>query len=224
MELQLRIKMNEKLYLRDPESTELGRRIVKEAIVMIEALGFEEFTFKKLAEAVGTTEATIYRYFENKHRLLVYIIAWYWTWMEYLVVYSINNLSSPEKKINKVIELLTGPLTDNIGGDELDKKALFNVVVWEVNKVYLTKEVGVENRLKLFKPYKDLCARIAGLFAEHSPGYAYTHSLASTLLETAHLQYFFMQHLPALTDYGKQKEVTKLRKFLQHLVFSSLNK
>ena len=216
MELQLRIKMNEKLYLRDPESTELGRRIVKEAIVMIEALGFEEFTFKKLAEAVGTTEATIYRYFENKHRLLVYIIAWYWTWMEYLVVYNINNLSSPEKKINKVIELLTGPLTDNIGGDELDKKALF--------KVYLTKEVGVENRLKLFKPYKDLCARIAGLFAEFSPGYAYTHSLASTLLETAHLQYFFMQHLPALTDYGKQKEVTKLRKFLQHLVFSSLKK
>ncbi len=95
MELQLRIKMNEKLYLRDPESTELGRRIVKEAIVMIEALGFEEFTFQKLAEAVGTTEASVYRYFENKHRLLVYIIAWYWTWMEYLVVYNINNLSSP---------------------------------------------------------------------------------------------------------------------------------
>ena len=222
MELQLRIKMNEKLYLRDPESTELGRRIVKEAIVMIEALGFEEFTFKKLAEAVGTTEASVYRYFENKHRLLVYIIAWYWTWMEYLVVYNINNLSSPEKKINKVIELLTSPLIDSIGGDELDKKALFNVVVWEVNKVYLTKEVGVENRLKLFKPYKDLCAKIASEFSAYNKKYAYPVSLSSTVIETAHNQAYFATHLPRLTDVTAKNKKNYTCEFLETLVFKVL--
>ena len=108
MELQLRIKMNEKLFLRDPESTELGRKIVREAVKMIEQLGFEDFTFKKLAEKTGTTEASIYRYFENKHRLLLYIIAWYWAWMEYLVVYQIHNLDNAELLIKKVIALLSG--------------------------------------------------------------------------------------------------------------------
>lgn len=223
MELQLRIKMNENLYLRDPESSELGRRIVREAIKMIDSLGFENFTFKKLAETVGTTEASVYRYFENKHRLLLYIIAWYWAWMEYLIVFHVNNLDGAERKVKKVIELLSGHIKDNIGGDELDKNALFNVVMWEVNKVYLTKEVGADNQLKFFKPYKDLCARIAGLFTDYNPKYTYSHSLASTLLEMAHLQQFFMQHLPALTDFGKAKKPNALRTFLEHLVFSALN-
>lgn len=224
MELQLRIKMNEKLFLRDPEGTELGRKIVRHSVKMIEQLGFEEFTFKKLADDVGTTEATVYRYFENKHRLLVYITAWYWAWMEYLVMFNINNIDKPDKKITRVIELLTGQVKENIGSDELDKKALFNVVISQGNKVYHTKEVGLENKQKLYKPYTDLCDRIAGLFAEYNPEYPYTHSLASTLLETAHVQYFFMLHLPGLTDYGKQKSVVELRKFLEHTVLASLDK
>ena len=37
----------------------------------------EEFTFRKLAQKINTTEASVYRYFENKHRLLIYILAWY---------------------------------------------------------------------------------------------------------------------------------------------------
>lgn len=40
---------------------------------MIYKTGYEAFTFKKLAEDIGTTEAGIYRYFENKYKLLVYL-------------------------------------------------------------------------------------------------------------------------------------------------------
>ena len=78
MEVQLQIKMNEKLFLRDPEQTELGKKIIRHSIQLIYKHGFELFTFKKLAEDIGTTEAGIYRYFENKHRLLIYITAWYY--------------------------------------------------------------------------------------------------------------------------------------------------
>ncbi|MGZ5010791.1 MAG: TetR/AcrR family transcriptional regulator, partial [Methylobacter sp.] len=65
--------MNDKLFLRDPEQSELGKKIILHSIQLIHKNGFEAFTFKKLAEAIGTTEAGIYRYFENKHRLLIYI-------------------------------------------------------------------------------------------------------------------------------------------------------
>jgi len=88
MDYSLSFKVNEKIYIRDPEGTEMGKQIVKHAIDQIYSLGFEQFTFKKLAAEMGTTEATIYRYFENKHRLLLYILNWYWSYLEYLVVFN----------------------------------------------------------------------------------------------------------------------------------------
>ncbi|MFZ1526229.1 MAG: hypothetical protein WAT22_15510 [Saprospiraceae bacterium] len=48
------------IYLKDPFSSELGRSIIKESIEMIDDLGFEEFTFKKLAIKIKSTEATVY--------------------------------------------------------------------------------------------------------------------------------------------------------------------
>jgi AcrR family transcriptional regulator len=221
MDLKFSIRLNEKLYLRDPETSELGRRILKHGIGMIATLGFEAFTFKKLAEEIKTTEASIYRYFENKHRLLLYILTWYWNYLEYQVVFSINNLTDSELKIKKIIDLLTKELDDTLGTLDFDKKALYNIVINESNKAYLSKDVDENNIAHLFKPYKDLCARIASLFSEYNPAYPYPRSLASTLVETAHLQYFFMQHLPRLTDKVEIENFTA-KDFLDNLVFAAL--
>jgi AcrR family transcriptional regulator len=80
--------MKEKLFLRNPEQSELGKKIIMRSIQLIHEQGFKALTFKKLAEAIGSTEAGIYRYFENKHRLLIYITAWYWSWLEYRVPFT----------------------------------------------------------------------------------------------------------------------------------------
>jgi len=102
MELQLQIKMNEKLFVRNPEQTDLGRKIIQSSIQMIHGHGFEAFTFKKLAEIIGSTEAGIYRYFENKHRLLIYLTAWYWSWLEFRVNFHLNNISDPAIKLKSL--------------------------------------------------------------------------------------------------------------------------
>ena len=81
----LSIKLNEHLYLSDPQHTKLGQNIISKSVVLIDQLGFEQFTFKKLAKEIDSTEASVYRYFENKHRLLHYLISWYWSWLEYKV-------------------------------------------------------------------------------------------------------------------------------------------
>ena len=224
MELKLSIRLNDKLYLRDPESSDLGRRIVKEGIDMIHNLGFEAFTFKKLAEQIKTTEASIYRYFENKHRLLLYIITWYWSYLEYQVLFSINNMIDAEAKIRCVIDLLSRELDDSLGSLDFDKKNLFGIVISESSKAYLSKDVDENNMVQLFKPYKDLCGRIAALFSDYNPTYPYPHSLASTVIEAAHFQHFFALHLPRLTDIKDKKDVTMVHKFLEHLVFSTLSK
>ena len=106
MKLEVQIKMNESLFLRNPEQSELGKNIIKYSIELIQKSGFESFTFKKLADLIGTTEAGIYRYFENKHKLLVYIISWYWGWLEFQITYQTKNLKDPEVKIKQVIKLL----------------------------------------------------------------------------------------------------------------------
>lgn len=223
MELQLQIRMNPKLYVRDPEGSELGKNIVRQGIVMINELGFEEFTFKKLAAQVGTTEASIYRYFENKHRLLIYVTTWFWTWMEYQLIFHTHNIKEPKQKILTVIRLLTLQETDRFMLEHIDKSMLHRIVIAEGNKSYLTKHVTEDNRDMLFKPYKDLCHRIAEIFLAFKPGFPHPHSLASTLIETAHHQMYFRDHLPRLTDFGKTKTAAPIIDFLQHLVFSALN-
>ena len=222
MDYSLNFKVNEKIYLRDPEGTELGRQIVKNAIDLIYRLGFEHFTFKKLATEMNTTEASIYRYFENKHRMLLYILNWYWSYMEYLVVFQLQPLANSKSKLERLIELLTHPLPESEDRFDYNKNYLHQIVISESSKVYLVKEVKEINENAVFKPYKDLCARISEIIQSHNPAYAYPHSLSSTLIETAHSQLFFSQHLPKLTDAGTENKTAFVERFLTDLLFKSL--
>lgn len=224
MDLRVNIKMNSSLYVKDPEQSELGQRIIKSSIEMIYDIGFEDFTFKKLAKSINTAEASVYRYFENKHRLLTYITTWFWTWLEYQLVFYTNNINDPRQKIEIVTDLLMFKLEDQLLLEHIDKEKLYKIIIAEANKAYFTKHIEEDNNAQIFKPYKDLCHRISMIFNEYNPEYKYPHSLASTLIETTHHQIFFKEHLPSLTDYGKAKSDKELRCFLQHMTFSVLDK
>ena len=200
MDFQLSFKVNEHIYLRDPESSELGKQIVKNAIDLIYELGFEHFTFKKLAAKMSTTEASIYRYFENKHRLLLYILNWYWSYMEFLVVFTIQNIQDPKEKLIKIITLFTQSLPESVGQLDYNKSYLNQIVLSESSKVYLIKEVKEINSYQVFKPYKDLCNKISEVMLNLNPSYTFSRSLSSTLIETAHSQQYFSKNLSILIN------------------------
>ena len=101
---------------------------------------------------------------------------------------------------------------------------LHHIVISEGSKAYLTKNVSEDNKQHFFKPYKDICQVIGNIILECNPKYKYAKSLASSIIEIAHFQNFFMNHLPALTDFGKNKEVSEVISFLNDLVFSSIKK
>ncbi len=224
MELQIQIKMNEKLFLRNPEQSELGKKIILHSIQLIYKNGFEAFTFKKLAKEIGSTEAGIYRYFENKHRLLIYLTAWYWSWLEYQVIFQTNNINDPMIKLKMVVKLLASTVEDDISTDHIDESILHQIIITEGSKTYLTKHVSEDNKDQLFKPYKDLCAVIGNMILECNSSYKYPRSLASTIIEMAHFQNFFMKNLPSLTDFGGNKDELEIISFLEDLVFSSIRK
>lgn len=224
MSIQIQVKINERLYLRNPEDSELGKKILNHSVQIIYDVGFESFTFKKLAEAIGTTEAGIYRYFENKHKILIYITAWYFRWLEFQIKFKTNNLEDPGLKLKKVIALLAAPVEDDVLTSYIDESLLHSVIVAEGSKAYLTKQVGENNKNLFFQPYKELCTIIGSIIAEYSPAYKYPRSLASTIIETAHFQNFFKYNLPSLTDFNKNNnKENEIVDFLSDLVFTSLD-
>jgi len=41
--LSLKIQVNDKIYVKDPETSSLGRKIIQESIILIDEIGFENF-------------------------------------------------------------------------------------------------------------------------------------------------------------------------------------
>jgi AcrR family transcriptional regulator len=223
MNLEFITMHNENLYLKNPQSTELGKKIVKESISLLSELGYEHFTFKKLASEINTTEATIYRYFTNKHRLLIYLVHLYWAYMEFQVIFQLKNITDPKAKIKKLIDILVWEDNVEINFGDIDQKALYYIAIAEGSKTYLSKEVDEYNKELLYKPLKDLSTLIASIFLEYNPKYKYPNTLASSVIDLSHLQYFFMHHLPRLSDFSKKKNPKDIELFLEDMVFKTLS-
>ncbi len=214
MAIAIQIKLNERLYLRDPQATKLGRRIIQYSILLIDEIGFEDFTFKKLAERINSTEASVYRYFENKHILLVYLLCWYWEWMKFRIDYHAMNITEPREKLRIAISSIVDTTRRNTSIEFVDEDVLHRIVVAEATKAYHTKMVDEENKNGFFLTYKSLNKKIADIILEVNPAFAYPRALASTLLEMSNNHIYFALHLPSMTDVkvrdGQLKEVEQL--------------
>jgi AcrR family transcriptional regulator len=224
----LTFRPSDKLYLRDPQHTTLGMSIIQRGIELIDRLGFEQFTFKKLAAEIGSTEASIYRYFINKHRLLAYLISWYWNWEEYRVTMATASLIKPEDKLRAAIRVISSEKKADPNFDFITDEALYRIVLAELDKAYLTKSVDHDHRAGLFEGLQSLSLLIAGFISETSPGYAYAQSLSSTLLFTVNRQLFFAEHIPPLSNFdgneSRQDQHQRLFEFAEKLVFGAISR
>lgn len=222
LSLNIRIKVNENLYLKDPESSELGMKIVSESIELIDEMGFESFNFKKLSQNIQSTEASVYRYFENKHKLLMYLTAWYWSWMEYLILFNITNVSSPEEQLIRALKTLSEDIQLNESIPFINEVKLSRIIIAESSKAYLVKEVDEINKLGAYRDYKNLVGIISNIIKQINPDYPYPHMLISTVIEGIHHQRFFAEHLPRLTD--KVEGVNFIEDFSKDLVLKAIMK
>lgn len=218
----IKIQVNSKVFVKDPDSSDLGKRIIRTSIDLIDEMGFELFTFKKLAHEIGSTEASVYRYFESKHHLLVYITLWYWGWMEYRLVFGLTNINPAEERLKKAIHLLTEVIGEDSDFSHVNEIKLSRIVIAESSKIYLNKNVDEENSAGFFLPYKRLVQRVSEIILEIKPDYKYPHMLVSTIIEGAHHQRYFATHLPRLTDVvkGEDAVTTFYQKMAQSLLKS----
>ena len=115
-------------------------------------------------------------------------------------------------------------VNDDESTSYINENLLQQIIISEGSKAYLTKQVGEDNKLHFFKPFKDLCAAVGKIISEINSEYKYPKSLATTILEMAHLQIYFMYNLPSLTDFESKKNEDEVVKFLEQLVFSAIKK
>ena len=224
MSVKIKFDLNDALYLKDPQASKLGRRIVQFSVEMIHEIGFESFNFKKLASKINSAEASLYRYFENKHMLLLYLVNWYWEWVNYLIVLNTMNIKESRKKMKIVVHSLVFATMDNSLVEFINESKLHRIVIFEGTKAYHTFNIDKENAAGMFKSYKDLIEAISLIVLEVNPNFKYPNTLASNLFEMTNNQLFFANHLPRLTDISSKEnieiEVEKmLSYFLDKLLF-----
>jgi len=218
----IQIRVNDKIYIKDPESSELGKGIISTSIEMIHDLGLESFTFKKLAMALETTESTIYRYFENKHKLLIYLISWYWGWLEYHMVLSSINIADPVEKLQNTIATICNPLKDDTFHEHFKLQLLHEIIIEESVKAFLTKNVDMENENGLFSNYKRINDRLIENIKEINPKYQFANTLASIIIDSSNNQRFLALHFPKLTDI--KTDGSNLTEFISDLVLNTIKR
>ncbi len=202
------ISVNDKLYVKNPETSDLGKKIIEQSILLIDEIGFENFTFKKLGEKINSNESSIYRYFESKHKLLLYLSSWYWGWIEYKLVFATNNVTNPMEKLKKAIAIVTEKVEDDSTTLHINESILNKIIIQEFTKTLLTKEVDEENKEGFFIVYKRIINRIIAIVIEVNPNYTFAKSLASSIVEGALHQHFLKVHLKTITNCDETNTVT----------------
>lgn len=205
----LKIQVNEKIHVKDPETSALGKKIIEQSILLIDEIGFDNFTFKKLGEKIGSNESSLYRYFENKHKLLVYLSSWYWSWMEYKLVFTTNNITDPKEKLRKAITIITEKVEDDNSTEHINEAILNKIIIAEFTKTLHTKEVDQENKEGFFLIYKRVINRIVTIVNEVNPNYPYAKSLVSTIVEGSLHQHFLTEHLTTITNCNDSVSTTQ---------------
>lgn len=217
----IKIQVNSKIYVKDPETSVLGKKIIQQSILLIDEIGFEEFTFKKLGDLIGSNESSIYRYFENKHKLLIYLSSWYWSWMEYRLVFATNNIFDSFDKLKKAIAIVTEKVEDDYKTEHINESILNKIIITEFTKTLHNKEVDKENKEGFFLIYKRVINRIVLMINEVNPEYKFARSLASSIVEGALHQHFLQNHLKTITDCNETLSPTD---FYINLVETTLKK
>lgn len=196
----IRFNINEQLHLKDPQMTDFGKKVLSNAVTLFHEIGFEKLTFKKLAAKIDTNEASIYRYFENKHKLLLWLECWYWELVNYLIEVKTTNIEDPYKKLLITIHQIVNASSTTQITSYIDQDILHEVIISEGSKAYHVHNVDAENQSGYFFSYKEVVANVSKMIVDVCPNFVYPNLLASNIFEMANNQLYFAKHLPKLTD------------------------
>lgn len=108
----LQVELPPTFYLKNPTSSELGKKIVAGGLELFNSKGYLHFTLKELAQGIGCTEASIYRYFSSKSQLLAYCSSVYWVLLKHRLEMYTLNITDIKLYLDRIIDVLLDELRD----------------------------------------------------------------------------------------------------------------
>ena len=143
--------------------------------------------------------------------------------MEYRIDIFTSGISDPKEKLKACLRLLAEEKKYDPTFEFVNEEALHRIVISELDKTFLTKEVDEHNKDGLFGGFKTVCRKISQIILEVSPNYPFANALVSTILVTVNQQLFFASHLPSLTSIkANEARYTDLYSFIESVVFRSI--
>lgn len=216
MRIETKIKLNDNLYIKDPEETDLGKHIINKSIDIIYNIGFDKFTFKKLAISIKSNEPSIYRYFENKQQLLSYIHSWYWSWVEFNIDNNLRNINPSKEKLKIIIKTLSNSSKYDDNFKHIDEEKLSKIVIRDYQGIFISDD---NEKYNTFESFDSLCRKISSIIIEIAPNYDSPNALAISLIKLVYEQmFFFINH----SDITEIKDINQLNNFIENILFSSL--
>lgn len=200
MDVSINPRINSDIFLKNPMDSDLGKKIISSSVKMIDEVGFEKFNFKKLGSEIGSTEASIYRYFSNKHRVLIYMSAWYWEFLLYQIDVKTKEINDPKKKLELAINTLVNIPSMAQKYSYLDMTMLQRIITEQFYKIVRTKKISVQNESGFFESYKRLCSALASLFNEIDGSFKYPMTMATAVVEMSINNTYCCSNLPSLTE------------------------
>ena len=198
--IQINVAVHDSCFIKDPLETALGQRIIRHSIELFHEVGYEQFNFKKLSERIGSPEASVYRYFENKYRLLTYLVSWYWDFMHYMILLDTRNIDDPKRRIRLAFRTLVTTLHEQEVPDYINQEKLHLIVVNNATKVYHSHKVDELKEKGFYQNYQKLVNTISNMILAIDPNFKYPKAIATNLLELALSNEYNLEHFPELTD------------------------
>jgi len=197
----------------------LGKKILEKSIELIENIGFEEFTFRKLGVLIGSNESSIYRYFESKHKLLLYLSSLFWGFKELKMQYETHYIKDSKEKLEYLLTIIFEDLELNELYDYINVELLQKIIISDFSKSYLTKNVDQDNNEGYFLVYKRVVLLLSDAIESYNTTYLYPRSLANFIIEGVLHQSFVNNHFKKITNIHNSQDQNN---FIKELVFKTL--
>lgn len=202
------VQLDKALYAKDPAVSDIGKDILHHSVILLAEEGLEAFTFKKLAQAMASTETTIYRYFHNKHQLMMYLCSWYWSHQEWKLVFATANISEPKVLVERAVEvLISRPSASKM--QVMNEELLQRVVCAEFGKVFDIHTKHIEDFEGYFAAYHNLCERISAIILLMDKNNKHSMAWAQTIIEASQRQLFFHYYRKKMSDCAKDENTIK---------------
>ena len=96
--------------------------------------------------------------------------------------------------------VVTQKIEDDSQTEHINESILNKIIIAEFTKTMMTKEIDTENKEGFFLIYKRVINRLVAMIEVVNPQYAYSKSLASSIVEGALHQHFLKNHLKTITN------------------------